>query len=170
MVRLRIACLTALLSVSLGCPDRPANVALEEKREPQTAPSATTAAPVGSGATGESEYEWVGKSKGVTLAVAESRGLDKARVAHVAEGLVEAFSACALERKVPREGALRVVLGVGANGQVEGFNLTVSEAARGLALICLVAPAKAQSFGATTQGAQSAGLALEAVWDLPAPL
>jgi hypothetical protein len=151
-----------------GCPDRPADSAIER---PRVSPDASVAEVPASPHTGDDDYEFVASRPHIKIGVAETRGLAKTRVHPVVEGLAETFAKCLAAREnapsTPRRGALRLVLAVGANGQAEGFNLNVAEEARGAALVCLVAPARAQNYGqAEASNARTPGVAIEAVWNL----
>lgn len=152
----------ALAALMLACPpDHP----VDSAHEGIAGMDAGAALPQPANEQG-GDYEWIARRGGVTLAVAESRGVDRERVAAVGMNLLVAFERCASERRSPPSGAMRVVLGLDPSGHVTGFNLTAADAARVLTLVCFVAPAKTLSFGAVENTVRAPGVAFEAVWNV----
>jgi hypothetical protein len=161
--------LAALLLLG-GCPERPVDSAYEVQAVdgggvPSLPPASARTATDG-GISDQGGYEWIAKRPGVTVAIAEARGVDRARLEAVGAVIADAFSRCVRERRTPPSGALRVVVALQESGVVSGFNLTASEDARLLAVLCFVAPAKAQNYGVLQKTDRAPGIAFEAVWNL----
>ncbi len=160
----------------LGCPERPIDSL------PPEAPSSSggTQALDGGAANesddaGASDYEWVVKRPHVTVALAEARGIDKERAKRGVEALANAFEGCLRRRAAERkrdDGAARLIVAIDGQGNVSGVNLRVDGEVSGpVALLCFVANAKAQNYGAplrpqagASDEGRAPGLALEALW------
>jgi hypothetical protein len=172
----KVSLIAALL---WGCPERPADSAYEAPREfDASSPPVPSAHAMGDAgpsnaasdaATDPGGYEWITKRPGVTVAIAEARGVERARLETVGAAIADAFSRCVRERAKPPSGALRLVIALQESGVVTGFNLTASEDARVLALVCFVAPAKAQNYGMVQKTDRTPGVAFEAVWNVATP-
>jgi hypothetical protein len=156
-----------LLGASLGshCADSPAIV-----REPSTAPAAATLTPpMGARPVVEAEgYELVVREPRMTLAVAESRDMDKPQL-HASVKAIAATSARCLDG-LGRDGTLgdgsaRIVVAIGDHAEVTGMRVTHGDepkAAHNLAR-CLIPALKSAAYLPT--GPRS-GFALEALWTL----
>jgi len=103
-----------------------------------------------------------------TFGLAESRGIDAERLGQVLEAVANDFERCATAAQ--RDGwleraALRLVVELDAHGQVAGIDTKLDDPTRGgkVALMCLVAPIKAQNFG-EARGSGRRGLALEVLF------
>lgn len=128
-------------------------------------PQVDAAAPGGDAGNG---YERLVTRAHATFGLAESRGMEPDRLGQVLESIANGFEGCATLAQ--REGwldraALRIVVEVDAHGQVAGVSTRLDDPARGgkVALLCLVAPVKAQNFGEAA-GSGRRGLALEVLF------
>lgn len=115
-----------------------------------------------------SDYERLLTRAHATFGLAEARGIEAERLGQVLDSIADRFEACALTAQ--REGwldrgALRMVVALDGNGQVVGVTTRLDDPAQGgrVALMCLVAPVKAQNFGAAS-GTGRRGLALEVLF------
>ncbi len=121
-----------------------------------------TGADGGAGADG---YQHVAKRRHGVVALAEGRGFAVGEAERGVDQLADSFEQCATERQ--REGklvngAVRVVARVNADGNVDGWTVRASPGAAVAAnvLLCILAPLKAESFGA----GPPRGLAIESDW------
>jgi hypothetical protein len=123
----------------------------------------------GGAAQGQSTqgYDYVARRALSVVGLAEARGID-AQVARAAvERLADALDTCVTDQGHqgrPVDGAARVVAQIEADGSVSGASLRVDpgEGVAATAALCLVAPLKQLSFGASDAGPR--GLAIEALW------
>ncbi len=127
-------------------------------------PSATGAAGA-DGGTGTDGYQHLARRRHGVVALAEGRGFAPGEAERGVDQLADSFELCATQRQ--REGklvngAVRVVARVNADGNVDGWTVRASPgpAVAANVLMCILAPLKAESFGA----GPPRGLAIESDW------
>lgn len=115
-------------------------------------------------------YEHMAQRRSATVALAESRGLDRAEITAAVETLADRLESCAREpsagRPGPSGGVARIAARVADDGSVEGLNVKVDPAQASTALRCLVVPMKLLVFRVSpkAQFAGTRGFAIEAKW------
>jgi hypothetical protein len=169
--------LTALVAFGLlfGCADRPADLAETNTANKATKqPGDRDRQPANDAANGP--YELLIKTRDLSFAVAETRGLPKQAISEQLKALSQEMSDClgTLARDNASTsgvaGAARVIVLVGPNGTPEGMNVAASDdpgASRSLAL-CVVPKLKASVFPKPQTDARTTskkpGFALELLW------
>jgi hypothetical protein len=112
-------------------------------------------------------YDYVAKRSISVVGLAEARGISPGAARAAVDRVADALDTCVTERAragaTPR-GAARVVAQIGPDGAVAGAQLRVDPGAgtSAVALLCLVAPARALVFESSNAGAR--GFAIEALW------
>jgi hypothetical protein len=120
----------------------------------------------------EATYEHVARRPHVTVAVAESRGLERAEVASVVESIADRLEACTRELSPEQGGVVRVVARVGDDGAVDGLALPVQSGHVPTALRCVVGPVKlvvlhvpiGDAGAGNVRESAARGFAIEAEW------
>jgi hypothetical protein len=133
-------------------------------------PSSSDVVVDGGGASQSREgYEYIARRPLGAVALAEARGIDAALARTAVDRLADALNRCATTRIQDGalvDGAARVILRVGSDGQVAATQLKVdpglAPGAAEAAVLCLLAPAKMLVFPAAEGDAR--GLAIEAIW------
>lgn len=141
----------AFAAFALGCPARPARDVVPDSRD-EVVTGDAGAAPT---------YEHVAERPHATVAIAESRGLDRTEVRAAAESLADGLERCARSASV--SGLARVVASVGQSGAVEAVGVPVQSGDVPTLLRCVVAPTKMLVFRVDPAAARP-GVALEAKW------
>lgn len=115
---------------------------------------------------GAPDYEHLARRAHVTVALAESRGLDRTQVAAAIESLADRLEACTRGLAQDQAGVVRVVARVGDDGVVDGLSMPVQTGHAPTALRCLVAPVKllVLHVSKAVEGGGTRGFALEAEW------
>lgn len=168
---LGIACILHVLSCAGGGRDvEGAPPAPRSSSHAAAAASSSAAAPADAGADASAhpDYERLLTRAHATFGLAEARGIEPERLTQVLESVANGFEACAANAQREgwlERGALRLVVEVDMHGQVAGVDVQLDDPSRGgkVALVCLVAPVKAQNFGAES-GSGRRGLALEVLF------
>ena len=140
-----------IAALAAGCASRPVRDVVPDSQNE-----------VGGAETGAATtYEHVAQRARATVAVAESRGLDKDEVRAAAESLADGLDTCA--RGSGTTGLVRVVASVGDSGSVDAVGVPVQTGDVPTLLRCVVAPTKLLVFH-VRPGAGRPGFALEAKW------
>ena len=160
---LAAACAGGGRDVEVAPPPPPSTPATVEDAAPAASPEAGPA-----DASAHPDYERLVTRAHGTFGLAESRGIEAERLGQVLESVANDFERCATAAQ--RDGwleraALRLVVELDAHGQVAGIDTKLDDPTRGgkVALMCLVAPIKAQNFG-EARGSGRRGLALEVLF------
>jgi hypothetical protein len=165
---LAVAALAALAGISAigsltGCP-APRDV-VPDSRD-QLVPRGSDGG--GGGGAGTGAYAWVAKRAHGAIGVAGARNLDEETARAIVERLADDLEACA--RRLESQGSLvdgaaRYVAAGGPRGagEIGDMQLAPGSAVAANALLCLVAPVRAATFPAATDGGVPA-LLLEATW------
>jgi hypothetical protein len=161
-----------------GCADRPADLAESNTANKVTGQPGDGAPPPANDAA-NGPYELLVKTRELSFAVAEVRGLPKQATFEQLKALSQEMSHClgALARDNPLHGggtgAARVIVLVAPDGAPEGMNVAASDdpgASRSLAL-CVVPKLKASVFSKPQSEARTTskkpGFALELLWPSP---
>ena len=126
--------------------------------------------------TTEVGYEHVARRPHAVVALAESRGLDRAEAAGAIEGVADRLETCTRDLAaggsggISGGGVVRVVARVADDGTVDGLNVKVEPGHAPTALRCVIAPVKLLVFrspspaGGRPDGSAARGFALEAQW------
>lgn len=137
------------------------------------ASSATVSSTDGGNAPSESAYEYVARARSgkVSIAIAESRGPERARAIQGTERALDIFVRClgsiAADGRVIAPGAARVVLKLSEHGDVLGERVVAGKDSSYIVVRCLLPALKLQTYGASKlpNDSQSLGIALEAIWE-----
>jgi hypothetical protein len=155
--------LCAILLGAVQCADSPAVV-----RDPASGPAAPSSAraPDAAPAREPEGYELVVREGRITLAVAESRDLDKSQLHATVKAIANTSARCLAglaSDGTLGDGSARVVVAVGVHGEITGMRVTHGDepkSAHNLAL-CLIPALKSAAY---VPSGERPGFALETVW------
>ncbi|MFO0663176.1 MAG: hypothetical protein U0174_04455 [Polyangiaceae bacterium] len=170
----------ALASCSLMCaqgvtnevPHVAGGAATDPQRPPPPAPSGPPA-PSTSGSTlaPDEGYEYVARSGKVSIALAEARGPERARVTQATDRALDKLVACmrslSHESRELGPGAARVVLTLSEYGEVLGERVVAGKDSSYIVVRCLLPALKLQNYGTSKKpnDSRTIGLAFEAIWE-----